>query len=465
MSRLATISSERTRGARGAVLGAALAAAGVLGLAAAEPVRAEQLAQAQAATPEQRAAFDRAFAEMQADPGNLEKTLRFAEAASAAGDSEAAIGALERMLLIDRDIARVNLELGELYFRLKSFTIARRYFERAAASADATPVIRERAAVYLNEAERREPISRFIGNVTLGLRYQSNATYGPEGLRSVGVPVPVPSSSAARSDWNLFGLGYLAYIYDLERQDGMTIDTDLSFYGSLYKDETQLNLGYMELSTGPRFRPFPESLPDFSIRPHIRGSLVWLDDSRYSDTYGAGVDMRQQFGDRLWLDAAYIVRNRSFRNSSDRPTASDLSGVEQTLLMRGRYAVTGDTILGLDAGYAHDDADRGYTKNNRYVIGANVMQRFAAPFSLGTAPWTATLGTAFSWIDYRSPDPAIDPGTTRADREWRISASNVIPLSPDWSVLLQAEYVKNNSNLPNYDYDNASVILGVTRRF
>jgi len=429
-------------------------------------VHAQSWAQGPAPVPADRQAeYDRAFAAMQADPGNIDKTLRFAEIASSVGDAEAAIGALERMLLVDRDIARVNLELGELYFRLGAFTVARRYFDRTIASADATPALRERAGLYLREADAREPKSKLIGSVTAGVRYQSNATYGPEGLRSLGLPVPVTGDSTPRSDWNAFALGYVAYIHDLDRQDGMTIDTDLSFYGALYKDETQLNIGYLELSTGPRFRPFPDSAPDLSIRPNIRGGLVWLDDAPYTRGYGFGLDLRQQFTQRLTLDAAYIARQRDFRDSAERPTASDLSGFEQWLLLRGRYAITDETLLGLDAGYAHDNASKGYTKNDRFVIGLNLQQRFAAPFAIGGGPWTASLGAAYTWIDYKAPDPSIDPGTTRFDREWRIVASNTVPITTDWFVLIQGEYVRNNSTLPNYDYDNASLILGVTRRF
>ena len=58
--------------------------------------------------------YDRAFRAMLADPGNLDKTFAFARLAIAKKDYEGAIGALERMLLINPNLPRVRLELGVL---------------------------------------------------------------------------------------------------------------------------------------------------------------------------------------------------------------------------------------------------------------------------------------------------------------------------------------------------------------
>ena len=50
------------------------------------------------------------------------------------GDNEAAVSALERMLLFNPNLPRVELELGALYFRMGSFEMARSYFDKALAA-------------------------------------------------------------------------------------------------------------------------------------------------------------------------------------------------------------------------------------------------------------------------------------------------------------------------------------------
>ena len=70
--------------------------------------------------------YDRLFQQMLRDPSNMDLMFEFAALANNLENYEAAIGTLERMLLINPDLPRVKLELGALYFRLDSYTIARR---------------------------------------------------------------------------------------------------------------------------------------------------------------------------------------------------------------------------------------------------------------------------------------------------------------------------------------------------
>ena len=59
------------------------------------------------------------------DPGNLETVMAYAQAATKAGDYEAAVSAYEGMLIIASNLPRVRLELGILYYRLKSYETSR----------------------------------------------------------------------------------------------------------------------------------------------------------------------------------------------------------------------------------------------------------------------------------------------------------------------------------------------------
>jgi hypothetical protein len=425
------------------------------------------LAQSSAAAGDARGRFQAAFQEMMADPGNIEKTLRYARTASELDDPEAAIGALERLLLVDRDIARVNLELGELYFRLRSYEVSRRYFLRAQSAADATPETRERAAVFLNEIGRRIEQTNLSGNVTMGLRYQSNANFGPDSprVRGAGQPVQLPADLTESSDGSAFALVQLRHVYDFDTQDGTAIETDAMLYGARYFSNSQLHLGVAQISTGPRFKPLPDEAPGFSIRPRVLGDVVTLGDRLYSSAGGFGIDVREEYSSALATELGYTVRFKDVRDSGRRPTASELSGTEHTIAGRVRYAVTRDAVLGLDLAYARDETDKEYNNSDRFRIMATASQRYPAPFGLTADQWTTTVFVVHSWYDFDTPDPVIDPGTTRRDREWRIGIGQVVPLSDAWSVLAQVEHIDNDSNLPNYTFTNTSVLVGVSYRF
>ena len=78
---------------------------------------------------ESRAAFNRLYQQVLADPTNVELNLRYAEMAAKRGDLEAAIGALERLLVSQPDQREVQLRVGLLYARLKSYDMAKAYLQ------------------------------------------------------------------------------------------------------------------------------------------------------------------------------------------------------------------------------------------------------------------------------------------------------------------------------------------------
>src|SRR5215469_15115174 len=91
---------------------------------------------------------DELFQQMFANPANLDVVFAYADVSAQLGDNEAAVSALEQMLLFNPNLPRVDLELGALYFRMGSFDIARTYFEKAAAS-NPPPEVKERVDQYM----------------------------------------------------------------------------------------------------------------------------------------------------------------------------------------------------------------------------------------------------------------------------------------------------------------------------
>jgi len=81
------------------------------------------------------------FQQMFRDPANLDVTFAYADVSARLADYEAAVSALERMLLFNPNLPRVQLELGALYYRMGSYDLARDYFEKAA-EGDPPPEVR-----------------------------------------------------------------------------------------------------------------------------------------------------------------------------------------------------------------------------------------------------------------------------------------------------------------------------------
>ena len=77
----------------------------------------------------QGASQEQLFQQIMQQPANHDLTFEYVRVATARGDYEAAIGALERLLFYNPGLTQIKYELGSLYFRLGSFDMARRYFK------------------------------------------------------------------------------------------------------------------------------------------------------------------------------------------------------------------------------------------------------------------------------------------------------------------------------------------------
>ena len=115
----------------------------------------ESLAQGQApaAKSDLEQQYDQAFQAMFEDPANLDKAFAYARLAIQMLGFEGAISTLERMLIINADLPRVRMELGVLYYRLRSYEVAKGYLEEVLAEDDLPPVVASRAEEFLARIE------------------------------------------------------------------------------------------------------------------------------------------------------------------------------------------------------------------------------------------------------------------------------------------------------------------------
>jgi len=102
-----------------------------------------------------RKEFNQVFAKMLDDPADLDVTMRYAELAVKLKDYEAAIPALERVLLFNPELNKVKLDLGVLYYLLDSYDVAKQYFTDAKNGKNASPDIIESAEKYLKKIDEK----------------------------------------------------------------------------------------------------------------------------------------------------------------------------------------------------------------------------------------------------------------------------------------------------------------------
>lgn len=415
--------------------------------------------------------YDALFAAVLRDPSNLDLSFRFAEAATRKGDYEAAIGALERILFYNPNLPRVRLELGVLYFRLGSYEMSRSYFESAIAGPDTPPEVRGRVSAFLYEIDRRTNVQQFSLYAQAGFRYQTNANAGPTSqlVRVFGQDAILGRQFLNKPDYNAFGLAALRHVYDFENQRGDVWETNLSAYASGQARFGLLNIGLVELQSGPRLALAPDDLPGVSVRPYGLVNGVTLGNQRYLGTAGGGITLTVPLATGLLVEPFVEARSRHFQNSAEYPLAQQQTGTlwASGLFLQGAVG----SYLGADirwqmrAAYIRNDVDRRFDFNSydQFVFDVGLPLEFNGPW--GGRRWALVPTAGIAHYAYDAANPLIDPFRKRWDIEYRVGALLDVPVYDFVGFGLQLQYTEVASRLPNYDSRNFSVALGPTIRF
>jgi len=411
--------------------------------------------------------FERAFDHMLQDPSNLDKTFEYAELGIKIGDYEAAISALERMLLYNPDLPRVRLELGVLYFLLGSYAIARDYLTRAVVGENVPDDVRARVAVFLDEIDKRQSNHQFSGSIFGGARYQTNANAGPArpAIRLFDAEGTLDSEFTQKNDWNSFLSANLRHVYDPHAHNGDVMETNALFYATEQSDQQQLDLMFAEVTIGPRGQFMREFIENASWRPHVVVSTVNLDKSHYYFTYGAGINIDKQLTDRTNGSLTTSFVRKKYRADAGRSTARLQNADEVELEVNLRHQATDNWALTGSAGITQLGADSHLYSNREVSLGLGAIVTYGAPYHLTNGGWTTSLNTTFLYSSYNAPDPSIDSFTKRNDHEINATLLTSVPINKSWSVTSTLARTEVGSNFLNYSYNNWAVSLGASVRF
>ena len=417
------------------------------------------LASAQDAS-EQQALFQR----MVRQPTNHEITFEYAKVATARGDYEAAIGALERLLFYNPRLTQVKYELGALYFRLGSYEMAKRYFKEALASPDLNPETRRRIEAYLPDANKQLQPSRLSGFAQTGLRAQSNASFAPSSnaLLFNGNTLSLPAGQK-KSDTNWFGLAGVSHDYDLGNQRGDVLETRFVGYLTQQDRLSQLNVGLFDVSFGPRLALAPGLLPGATIKPYVVGGNTWIDNRSYLSSTGAGVDVRLPVNNRFTFGPAFEWRRNDFNSI---PVVSSFnSGNSYTTSLGSSWQISQTVRLDSRGLYRTGDAAFAYNAFDQWGAESALTFEFGPPAAWITRNWSVSPFVKYLETKFGAPNPLIDPAVAQHDTLWSTGVIFNAPLTSTIGLSTAIQYDHTSSTIQNYRLNNFSVMFGPTARF
>ena len=417
---------------------------------------------------DKRIAADLLFKRLLLKPDDLDAGFRYAELETELGDYEAAIGALERILYYNPNLPRVKLQLGVLYFHLRSYEMARNYFDAVINAPDVPSDIRTEVQTYVAAVDKAVAINQFSVYGQFGLAYQTNANAGPNSpnVLALGQNALLSPQFQKTPDWNAFGLVTVHDFYDFNDQRGDGWDSDLIAYYSQQFKVTRLDLGLAELRTGPRI-----GIGDYggiTVHPYAIGNELTLGGVNYLNTLGAGVSVNWPVNETLTITPGVEFRERYFYNSENYPTAGGQSGGQWIGYVFGSGLISAPWGLSWQGRVSYTDLDATYGPYafHDFSIDAGLPYSFAAPsFAHTGSLWTFTPAAGFSYTPYAIPDPIVTPFVTRTDRQWRVSGTLDTSFYHNIGFTLQVQYLRTYSTVSNYNLQDFIVAAGPTFHF
>jgi len=424
----------------------------VLGAAKAEPLKIDQ---------------DRIFAAVLRDPGNEELTFEYARISMALGDTEAAIGAIERLLNYNPNLTRAKFELGMLYYRLGSYETAVRHFKDALQAQDLDEAARRRIEVYLPDAEKHLSASQWTGLLQTGIRYQSNVSALPDtgNVQVSGSNFPVGPNQQKKSDFNAFAITQISHDYDFQNQRGDTFETRFTGYRTKQFSLSQFDLGFVEASMGPRLALAPDLFPGVTVKPYAVGNLSWIGGSRYLNSGGAGFSLRAPLNSDWTLEPSVEWRHLSVNNPGTRVATALGSGD----LVSGSLATVykfNDWVSFEGRGIF--DGSHAYNVYQSFFEGgfqAALHVEFEPPSAVFPRRWTAMPYVRVLWSNFDAPDPFINAAVKRNDTDWRTGVVLDMPMTGWLGVAAMFQYARTESTIINYRTNDVSILIGPNARF
>lgn len=424
-----------------------------------------------------RAEFDGAekaqlAAHIQSHPEDYDATYRYVVLATETRDYEAAIGALERVLMFNPKLTRARKELGFLYARLGAYEVAAQHLRAAKAAGDLDAVQLAQINAQLPDIEKRTQANQLSIRMHFGLRAQSNANFFPSNnLFQIG-GVGIGSAAPRKGDINAFQLVQASHDYDFGTQRGDRLETRVTGYATEQFRLPQYSVAIFGGSIGPRMF-IPQSLfNSLSVRPYLTGAVSMLGSNNYLNTGGAGASVRAEFAPGVWLEpgaewrALWVDTGRSVFGPLPFATLSTLAtGDVVTGYLSGSYRIFDN--LRLDGRFAYSRANAGFAAQSSDQVDVQAMLRVEVdpPLPIIARRWTIAPYARFTHLAFDAANPIVNPFVARRDAAWFYGIMLDAPVTETFGFNGSLEFARNDSNLPNFKTQNVSVTFGPTARF
>lgn len=366
-----------------------------------------------------------------------EATFAFVEQAEAMGDPDAAIAALDQLLLRYPDNVQAHAKISALYAESGNEALADLHRDMAGLP----------------------PRTQVWGRATIGVAHESNPSAAPsQGTVQIFDPASNNfirvASGARRSDEALTTSLNLNLAHGLS--DRALLAAELLLETETYSATEELNSVLMEFVVGPWISA-PSIGEGASVRPFMLIGSGMLDSSPYFGQIGAGLGVNVPLSPTLSFlvsgDVGYTDYSGEISPNFD---ANELDNLQPRLGGQVRGVVDDIALAAyFFGGYAFAEADEESYASIR--TGAFASTPVTWVDGLTDNPLIFNLGASLDWFAYQEPDPRIDPNEERRDLWIGTDAALTMVFDEGFDLTVGVDYIRRFSNTDVFDSESYRV--------
>lgn len=363
------------------------------------------------------------------DPGNVDVSMLLGQAAFEAGNYETAAAAYDRVLVMRPADDRARLELARTYCQLRLYNVAQDLFRDVAERPDTPEGVRRTIEEYLGEIRAARRQHSFNGALTLTVARDDNARVSPRD--TISLPDLPPLSVPVERDWFSSQSLVLEHHW-APRGEDLSWATELLGYDALYLDQDDLDVQYLRLDTGPRWR-----LGRTLLGLGLNGAYMEKDDCRYLGTWGARAFATVATSRTTAVRLEFSGEDRTYWREED------ASGPSATILLQptwklGRHAFSAET------GAEFHDADAGDQTYDRGFAGLGYQLAL---------PWRLSFLASYRYENWLFDEPEPLANSRRRDSVHGIGIGLRRLLGTHAALELRHKFETSHSSNELYDYD------------
>ncbi len=410
------------------------------------------------------------YADVLRDPDNLDLNFRFARQQVRRGDVRGAAATLERILLINPDLAQVRLVYAVVLFRLDNLDEAEREF-RVVAALDIAAGVRAEVDAYLERIALRRRVTRYTASLSLGMRYDTNRPAAPRGGTRLVADTPFVVSRE-ESDLGYLGIASFRVDHDLGFQERHELFGVVTYYHDEQTQQDTQDLQSFIVAAGGVYR---SPYWDIDVVPTVFRTHLRLSRETFFQDIGVNLRFEREFSPRIKAFASTRLSDQTFSPIKENTTSQERDGRQIEGMVGATYVISPTMRIAGDL--LHFDKRAKGRRGVELLSYDRDQVRLTHTWLLGGGQFVLNH-FSYQRDRYEEPDTAIS-ARTRHDDIFRYRVTYGAPLGfffgpgtlwrelEDITFAASGEWFRSRSNLNNFDFKNFKLqgLLTKTWRF